>query len=303
MKQFNFALLGHPIARSISPSLYYYFYPSLPYVGKYYLFSTKHAVHLQELFGRYHMAGVNVTSPLKRVFLAQMDVETPEVRATGALNTITHREGKLWGHNTDVEGVRHMIEAQDICLRGQRVALLGAGGAAASVLYMLQRYEAEVYLLNRSPQKGKSLAKRFGVRYVEEGEKGLADCAILFSCLPPQSKVPTLPWENFSYVFDAAYYFSPVAQYTQGKRARYISGYQWLFYQALATYEFVMQSDLRGYTFQHWFEHRLQIPLQMEGDPQYDNKLSSSPVVSLVPLGLDSVDSQFILQHERQNIL
>ncbi len=299
----NFALLGHPIVRSISPSLYYYFYPSLPYAGKYYLFSTKYAIDVRSLFEQYQLVGVNVTSPLKRLFLGQLELETPEVRATGALNTITLRDAQLWAHNTDVEGVRHMVDELQIPLKGKRVLVLGAGGAAASVVYVLQQRGAEVFLYNRTMHKAEILAKRFNIEYVDTHHPAIDTCTILFSCLPPRSYVPRLPWRNFTHVLDSTYYSSPVQEYAKGTMASYISGYQWLFYQALSTYEFVMQCDLRGYTYQHWRAYNLRIPLQMEGDPQFDNRLTSSPTVSLIPIGLDTVDTKQILENERQNIL
>ncbi len=302
-KSYNFALFGFPISRSISPSLYYYLYASLPYLGKYYLMSTKYAVDLREIFENHSIIGANVTAPLKTVLLGQLDVLTPEAQHIGAINTLTLRDGTLWGHNTDAEGISKTIEHEKLQLAGQHVLVLGAGGAARAMIYVLKRQGAHVYVLNRTALKAKSVAQLFDVNYIESPEDPLVrQCSYVFSTIPPHGKAPNLPWECFSTVVDSNYYGSPIVPPIEGLRIRYISGLQWLFYQAIATYEFTMQTDLRGYTFAHWREHGLNIPIQFQGDPQFDSDTPSSPSVSLIPLGLDELDSQEISEYERSRI-
>src|SRR6266850_2903908 len=78
--------------------------------------------------------GMNVSMPHKQAVIPHLDALDDSAREIGAVNTINHVDGRLTGYNTDSLGaVRALNEATD--LKGQRVALLGAGGAARAIAY------------------------------------------------------------------------------------------------------------------------------------------------------------------------
>jgi shikimate dehydrogenase len=130
-------LIGHPVAHSRSPAMQQAAFDALGIAARYELWDTPAA----ELAARVAalrqpgMLGANVTVPHKLAVLPLLDDQAPEARrVAGAVNTIVRAETgagvRLVGHNTDVAGLAASLRDAGIRLAGQRVVLLGAGGAA-----------------------------------------------------------------------------------------------------------------------------------------------------------------------------
>ena len=108
--------------------------------------------------------GLNVTVPFKQEACEFADELSPRARTAGAVNTLKRGDdGTVYGDNTDGIGlVRDMVANLGWSLRGKRVALLGAGGAARGVLELLLReHPASLLLVNRTPEKALTLASTF----------------------------------------------------------------------------------------------------------------------------------------------
>ena len=102
--------------------------------------------------------GFAVTIPFKEQVIPHLDAVDRDAEAIGAVNTIVHCGGELSGFNTDWLGVRGPLEH----LRGARAVLVGAGGAAAAAAHAMVSLGMEVTILNRSPDRARQLAERFG---------------------------------------------------------------------------------------------------------------------------------------------
>jgi len=91
------------------------------------------------------MRGVNVTVPYKVAVMPSLDKLSPLAKKIGAVNTIEKKDGKLIGHNTDAPGFYDSL-IQDagypLNHKAKVVVLIGAGGAARSVLNILKSYES-----------------------------------------------------------------------------------------------------------------------------------------------------------------
>src|SRR3989338_9726500 len=108
--------------------------------------------------------GMGVTIPHKRAVMTFLDEIDEGAKSIGAVNTIINEGGRLLGSNTDYKAaIRALKEATDI--KGKKVILLGAGGAARGVLYGLQQEGAETLLLNRTKEHAEKLAKEFGADF------------------------------------------------------------------------------------------------------------------------------------------
>ncbi|WP_282941411.1 shikimate dehydrogenase [Paenibacillus sp. RC67] len=105
--------------------------------------------------------GINVTIPHKVEVMDYMDEIDEGARVIGAVNTIVNDNGRLTGYNTDGIGyVRSLKEETGIDLRGKKVLMLGAGGAARGVGYALAKEGAShIYISNRNPEKAVDLAR------------------------------------------------------------------------------------------------------------------------------------------------
>src|SRR5438067_769020 len=97
------------------------------------------------------IVGVNLTIPHKERVLPFLDRVAPEAQAVGAVNTVHNDKGILVGYNTDGEGFAGPLKAQGFECAGKRAVVLGAGGAARSVVYRLARDGAAITLVNRTP--------------------------------------------------------------------------------------------------------------------------------------------------------
>ena len=105
--------------------------------------------------------GLNVTVPLKQAVIPLMDRLDPTAKAIGAVNTIVIRNRRLTGHNTDAAGFRRAL-THDLraTVRGTRVLLLGAGGAARAVAWALAEMKPRrLTVANRTPAKARSLVR------------------------------------------------------------------------------------------------------------------------------------------------
>lgn len=159
-------------------------------------------------------AAGNVTIPHKEAVAARCDHLTPLAARCGAVNVFWHEHGALWGDNTDVGGV----EATAALLlgdarRGARVALLGAGGAAAAVLCAIEGWEgARVRIYNRHMQRARDLARRFSdiATAAEHIGEVLAEATLVVNATPVGLCDATLPvpidqLPDGSAVFDLVY--------------------------------------------------------------------------------------------------
>ncbi|MEG1720178.1 MAG: shikimate dehydrogenase [Pseudoflavonifractor sp.] len=103
-------------------------------------------------------AGFNATMPHKEALLPLMDVLGEDAKRCGAVNTVCIREGKLYGFNTDGAGFLAALTAAGISVAGQRVTLLGAGGAAKALALKLAAAGAgRVNICNRTAEHAQML--------------------------------------------------------------------------------------------------------------------------------------------------
>ena len=81
--------------------------------------------------------GINVTIPYKEKVIPFLDEISNAARKIGAVNTITKRDGKLYGDNTDFYGMREMILSADIDVQGKKALILGTGGTSKTARAVL----------------------------------------------------------------------------------------------------------------------------------------------------------------------
>lgn len=129
-------LLGSPVSHSISPMMHNEAFAQLGLDYAYLAFDVdtdnlKTAVEGLRILG---VRGFNVTMPDKNMMTKLVDKLTPAAQLTGAVNTVINDNGVLTGHTTD--GIGYMLAAKDAGydLTGKKMTLLGAGGAATSIL-------------------------------------------------------------------------------------------------------------------------------------------------------------------------
>lgn len=109
--------------------------------------------------------GVNVTVPLKEEAWALAGHREARCERAGAANTLWFTEnGEVAADNTDGIGLVRDLRALGVSLRGLRVLVLGAGGAARGIVpSLLEEAPAALVLANRTVARAELLADRFGI--------------------------------------------------------------------------------------------------------------------------------------------
>lgn len=153
-------LIGNPVEHTLSPLLQNTLAEA---TGENLVYVPFHvpAGHVKEAVeGAYalNLLGCNVTVPYKSAvipYLKELD-ETAEM--IGAVNTLVRTKGGFKGYNTDMPGLYRAMQSEQIALRGEKVILLGAGGVARAVAFLLAKEASEILILNRTVQKAQAIA-------------------------------------------------------------------------------------------------------------------------------------------------
>ena len=130
-----FALIGTPVGHSKSPVMYNYSFKKLDLDYRYLAFEitvdkVKEALLAIKTF---NIKGANVTMPCKSAVTEYMDELSPAARIIGACNTIVNDNGKLVGHITDGVGYVRNLKENGVEVKGKKITIMGAGGAATAI--------------------------------------------------------------------------------------------------------------------------------------------------------------------------
>lgn len=153
-------LIGNPVKHSKSPDIFTSFFEKENLDNyKYQLFQLNKIQNLNALISSHpELVGFNVTIPYKQQIISHLSTASEEVSELNSCNTvIIKRKGKLWqlhGHNTDIYGFSHIMYQLNLKPNNLPKALiLGTGGSAASVAYVLESFDIEYKFVSRQVAK------------------------------------------------------------------------------------------------------------------------------------------------------
>ncbi len=206
-----FGVAGNPIAHSLSPLMHNAAFRREVVNAVLLPLKAKSLDDLLTVIRELPLAGVAVTMPLKQEVLPHLANMDPLTARIGACNTLrTGADGKLYGFNTDVAGVVRPLEKR-LRLRGARVAILGAGGAARAAAFGLVEQGAEVYVINRTHETAVALARQAKAKSLKHEAFAKQRFDVLINSTPCGMKgnkqtMPIAPNElNAGLVFDMVY--------------------------------------------------------------------------------------------------
>lgn len=140
-----YGLLGEHLSHSFSPQIH-----ALLGDYEYRLFEVE-PENLGGFMTEHNFDGINVTIPYKKEVMKYLDIISDEARKIGSVNTVTVREGKLYGDNTDYYGFLYMVKKSGIEVKGKKALVLGSGGASLTAVAVLRDLEAgEIVVISRS---------------------------------------------------------------------------------------------------------------------------------------------------------
>jgi shikimate dehydrogenase len=247
----RYAVVGHPVAHSLSPEIHAAFarqtgqdidYVKLPAPLDGFAATV---LKFRDEGGK----GVNVTLPFKHEAWSLAGERAGDAAAAGAVNTIVFKDGKISGHNTDGLGLVADLEQNlRFALRDKRVLLMGAGGATYGVMQpLLKARPRQVVVANRTLAKVQDLVAHFEkfAQLAQDGTSarsyaGLAgaqfDLVINATSAGLQDEMPPLPAGIFAagaLAYDMVYgKQTPFMKFAQKHGARTADGLGMLVEQA-----------------------------------------------------------------------
>jgi shikimate dehydrogenase len=147
-------LIGAPVEHSMSPVMHNKAYAALGLDYLYLAFRVapegleKAVAGLRAL----NFRGFNVTIPHKVAIMPFLDSLDPLAQKIGAVNTVVNDGGKLRGYNTDAAGFLQTLKEHGIPPKGKKFVIMGAGGAARALAYILVENGARVVITNRKQE-------------------------------------------------------------------------------------------------------------------------------------------------------
>src|SRR5277367_3831960 len=163
-----YGVAGNPIRSSLSPIMMNTAFRRETVNAVYLALQANKLSDLLKLVHEIPIQGLSVTMPLKQEIMAHLEKTDPLSAKIGACNTVLRaQDGKLYGFNTDVAGITGPLEKR-LSLRGAKVLVLGAGGAARAAVFGLREKGAEVFILNRTPETAQKLARQAGAKTIKK---------------------------------------------------------------------------------------------------------------------------------------
>jgi shikimate dehydrogenase len=251
-------VIGDPIEHTLSPIMHNAAFNALNLDYVFLAFKVKPAEVENAVNGMraLNIRGLNVTMPHKTSVLRFLDRTDLSAQIINSVNTILNRDNKLFGFNTDGIGALKALRENGVELKGRKVLLLGAGGAARAIAYTMAKEADELAVLNRSLKPAQELAKLLektankkiisGSLSPKEIQQNLQDSDVLINAtsvgMKPKGEespiAPKLLRPNLS-VMDIVY--NPIetklAKDAKAAGAKVVSGVEMLIYQGAASFE------------------------------------------------------------------
>lgn len=237
--------LGHSFSKVIHEELADYTYDLKP------LSRTEVGAFLKKK----EFKAINVTIPYKEFVMPYLQHIDEKAKKIGAVNTVVHHKGELFGYNTDYDGFLYMLENNKIDVEGKKAFVLGKGGAAKACIAVLKDLKAEVYCVYHKEFEGT-------ITY-QEAIKKHQDVEIIVNTTPvgmypndDKSPIDLEPFTKLEAVLDVIY--NPLKTKllldAQDKGLKIVGGLEMLVAQAKVAVEIFQNTKIDDKRIQEIFE-------------------------------------------------
>lgn len=174
-----YGVVGYPIGHSLSPTMHNTGFSAMGLNAIYLAFETKDIEGCVRGMRALNIRGMSVTLPHKSSVIPLLDEVDDLAERIGAVNTVVNDDGHLIGYNTDAAGALQALEER-IELSGKSCLMIGAGGAARAIAFILNENGVKLRVANRSVERGKALAHSLACAFVplDELQEAIADVLI-----------------------------------------------------------------------------------------------------------------------------
>ena len=239
-----YGVAGDPVAHSLSPIMMNAAFRRETVNAVYLALHAKTLKDLLACIPDIPLRGLSITMPYKQDVVERLSNSDPLTRQIGACNTVVRsQDGKLYGFNTDVAGVILPLE-QRMDLQGARILLVGAGGVARAAAFGLKNKAAEVFIVNRTAEKGQALARQVKARYVKRADLAKMSFDVIINATPlgmgSNRQSPLEEKElNTKFLFDLVYVpaETKLTKMARGKNIQIIPGLEMFVQQGARQFE------------------------------------------------------------------
>ena len=170
----KFLVIGSPIKHSLSPQLHNYWIKQNN-IDAVYDKQELDSGDLENLILKIknrEISGANVTVPFKKEVISYLDHLSDGAAKTQSVNTINLENGKIVGHNTDIEGFEFAIQDTKFNITNKEIFILGAGGVVPSIIFALKKMGVnKIVVSNRTKKKAEDLKNIFSyIKIINWGE-------------------------------------------------------------------------------------------------------------------------------------
>ncbi len=243
-----FAVVGSPIAHSLSPALHSLWMAEEGHDGLYITIDIPEGKELTDavaVLGRRGVRGMSVTHPLKDAAFGLATQRTPAADQVGCANTLTLQGSDVIADNTDLAAVQTRMAELRSSYPGilRHVLIVGTGGAARAALGAARNLGIRPELLGRDPRRAADLAARFGADVAPHPSPGAATLVVQATTVGRSGssafEVPLDEWiDSRTHLLDFVYApdHPTVSDLAHLHAGRYEDGRRLLAYAAAASY-------------------------------------------------------------------
>ncbi|MCU0571569.1 MAG: shikimate dehydrogenase [Syntrophobacteraceae bacterium] len=250
------AVIGHPVAHSLSPLMMNAVFTSLNVPAVYVALDVDDLEKDLQTLAAVGFHGLSVTIPHKEAALGLVSEVDETASAIGAVNTLRLGDGGWQGRNTDWIGAVEALKC-GAPLHSRKALVIGAGGAARAVVYGLKREGALVTVTNRTRERGEALAESFGCDFVlmetlsEPLDQTGYEIVVQCTSVGLEGREPILPVSDSllrpgMVVMDIVYRpaWTPLLHRAAQKGCRVVKGHEMLLHQGIAQLEWWLEQSL-----------------------------------------------------------
>lgn len=240
-----YGIIGNPVSHSLSPAMHNAALAACGINGIYVPFPVPDIGAAISGIHGLGILGASVTIPYKEEVMGLLDEVDPVAARIGAVNTVTRRDGRLLGLNTDWLGAIKPLE-EIIALKDSEVVVIGAGGSARAIGFGLQERGAKFALCSRTESRGRLLADELGCPWVSLAGAGELSGHILINAtsvgMQPdieKSPVPAGVLGRFQVVMDIVYapLQTRLLREAEAAGCTTVNGLEMLLHQGVAQFE------------------------------------------------------------------
>lgn len=242
----QFTLIGYPLSHSFSEKYFTQKFEEEQIPNHAYSLSPLESIEeLPALISSMpYLQGINVTIPYKEQVIPYLDEISEEAQAIGAVNTIKIQNGKLKGYNTDVYGFEKsllkLLQKEHQKISVENALVLGTGGAAKAVAFILKKLGIDPILVSRRQNSG-------DLTYSDLDTPIFEECRLIVNTtplgmLPNIDSFPNLPYHRLNknyFLYDLVYNPEKTVFLKRGEdqKAAIMNGLEMLHLQAEKAWE------------------------------------------------------------------